>query len=115
MRLLSQGTTSIGANATNKNVLSGETYERLPYDCMVYVGLAESATGLLCNYLIGGMGVGVNIAPSLINRVPQYPQDYPIRGQEGPDGAQQILSAQNTTGGALTLFWNVEYEELVVA
>jgi len=35
--------------------------------------------------------------------------------QEGPDGAQQILSAQNTTAGALTLFWNVEYEELIAA
>ncbi len=89
MRLLSQGTTSVAANATNKNVLSGETYERLPFDCMVFVGLAASATGLLINYLIGGMGVGVNIAPSLINRTP--------------------------TGGALTLFWNVEYEELIAA
>ena len=115
MRLLSQGSTSIAANSTNKNVLSGETYERLPFDCMVFIGLAASATGLLVNYLIGGMGVGVNIAPSLINRTPQYPQDYPIRGQEGPDGAQQILSAQNTTGGALTLFWNAEYEELIAA
>jgi len=113
MRLLSLGVTSIAANATNKNVLSGETYERIPFDAMVYVGLTQSATGLLVNYLIGGMGVGVNLAPSLANRTPQFPNDYPIRGQEAPDGAQQILSAQNTTAGALSLFWTVEYEELI--
>ncbi len=113
MKLLSQGTTSVAANATNKNVLSGETYERLPFDCRVFVGLAQSAAGLLVSYLIGGMGVAINIVSSIINRQPQYPQDYPIRGQEGPDGAQQILSAQNTTAGALTLFWNVEYVELL--
>lgn len=111
-RVIAQGTTSVAANATVKNVLSGETYERLPYDADVFVGLAASATGLLVSYLIGGIGIAVNIAPSIINRAPQYPQDYPIRGQEGADGKQQILSAQNTTAGALSLFWIVEMEEL---
>lgn len=112
-RVIAQNTTSIAANSTNKNVLSGETYERLPYDCLVYVGLSASATGLVVSYLIGGVGIAVNIGPSLANRAPQYPQDYPIRGQEGGDGKQQILSVQNTTAGALSLFWIVEMEELM--
>ena len=44
---------------------------------------------------------------------PQDPQDYPIRGQEGGDGKQQVLSVQNKTAGALSLFWIVEMEELM--
>ena len=112
-RPISQGVTSIGANATNKNVLSGETYERIPFDALVYLGLTQSATGLNVSYFIGGVGIAVNIAPSLANRQPTYPTDYPIRGQEAGDGKQQILSATNTTAGALSLFWTVEYEELV--
>ncbi len=111
-RVAAQGTTSIAANATNKNVLSGETYERIPYDADLYVGLAASATGLLVSFLIGGIGIGVNLNPSIINRAPQFPQDYPIRGQEGAEGKQLILSAQNTTAGALSLFWIVEFDEL---
>lgn len=111
-RVAAQNTTSIAANATNKNLLSGETYERVPYDADLYVGLAASATGLIVSFLIGGIGILVNIGPSLANRAPQFPQDYPVRAQEAAEGKQLILSAQNTTAGALSLFWIVEFEEL---
>jgi len=60
-RVAAQGTTSIAANASNKNVMSGETYERIPYDADLLRRLGRERDGLLVSFLIGGIGIGVNL------------------------------------------------------
>ena len=113
MARVSMGTvTSIAANATNANVMTGQIYERLPADELLWLGVTQSATGLLVDFLVGGVNMLQAFAPSLQNRTPQYPQDYPLRGTEGHENAQLILRVVNTTAGALSLFWLVELEEV---
>jgi len=111
-RVTMSGKTSVAANAVVQNILTGQIYERLPADCLIWLGISESAAGLLCDFLVGGVAMLQAAEPGASNRGPQYPQDYPVRGTEGHENAQLILRTTNTTGGALTLFFTVELEEV---
>lgn len=109
-----QDSISIAAGATNANVLTGKTYERVPGALTdgVYVTLRESgsATGLQREFNVGGSIEAERGLVSATNRVPQL-EDTVVQDIEGFGGDLLQLRVQNTTAGALTYFYTVEIEE----
>lgn len=105
-----QGTTSVAANATNANVLTGQKYERPPFDAYGALYMTGSATGLFAELNVNSMAVSDEIALSAQNRVPLVPDDLQIGGWEAPGTGLIQLRVRNSTGGALTAFWKVLLE-----
>ncbi len=101
-----QNSVSVGANATNDNVLQGSQFEFLPYNAFLEFGLVGSATGLLADVYSGADTVAESFALSTQNRFPIYPDDYPLNDVAGA-GERIKVRIRNTTGGALTAFYSV--------
>lgn len=104
---LINGATSVAANATNANVLSGSAYEFLPFNSLLEIGLCSNAAGdHQVTVLSGSDTILEESGVSRQNRVPVYPDDYPIR-DVALAGERLTIRARNTTGVAATLFWTV--------
>lgn len=104
--MLSQISTSIAANATNENVLSGDLME-IPEEPMVYeMAFNQSATGLIIDVYIGPVTVAASMIPLIKTTTPIYPEDFVL--QAGILGGQRCkVRVRNTTGGALTLLSSI--------
>ncbi len=111
-RVVMQSSTSIAANATSENVLTGQRFERCPYAAALgglYV--TGSATGLTAELNVGGRSVTPPTGVNVQNRFPVVPDDCLIEEWEAYAGELIQLRGVNTTAGALTLFWRVELVE----
>lgn len=98
-----KGEVSVPANSTIENVISGSTYERLPWPSWLEIGLVGSATGLLCT-VQSGTDVLLEEAPiSIQNRFAIYPEDFDLTDAVTAGDLLKI-KVRNTTAGALTLF-----------
>ena len=99
---------SIAANTT-VNVLAGTRIENLPPQQASRVALAAnaSATGLNGTCFIGNRNPLETSNLSLINRMPQIPEDLIFNNEPGLPGEKMVLDIQNTTVGALTAFVKV--------
>lgn len=107
-----QDSISVGAGATNTNVLSGKTFERVPADSQqVFMTLKDSgsATGLQRAFNVGGSIEVERGLVSATNRVPQL-KDTVGEDVEGFGGDLLQLSVENTTAGALTYFYSLAIE-----
>lgn len=102
-----QGQVSIPANSVNGNVIAGDQFEFADVRSATEFGLVASAIGLEVDVLVAGRTVVTRMLPSQANRVPVYPDDFPVRGGCFP-GERRIIRGRNTTGGALTLFFTVK-------
>lgn len=100
-----QDSVSVAANSVSANVLSGQLYEGLPAGALVRLACTGSATGLRVTYICGVPLIN-DQALSLQNRFPVIPDDV-IMTNRVP-GGRQVLTARNTTGGALTFFWRID-------
>lgn len=104
---LIQHETSVAANSTVDNVLSGSAWEYLPYNAALEFGLVASATGLVVT-LISGSDLIMEESPiSIQNRFPIKPDDFVAR-DVARAGEKLIVRVRNTTAGALTLFSSVD-------
>ena len=101
-----QKTVSVGANANITNQLAGEFYEFLPYNALVEVGLVQSATGLLIDFISGTDVVAKDFDPLIKATTPIYPDDFSLQDIAAA-GERLVLAVLNTTGGALTLKYTV--------
>lgn len=99
-----QDQTSIAANSTTPDVLVNNVLAVANGFFLVEYGLVGSATGLILTLQVGTKIIAPNMRPSLANRFPIYPDDYLDKFGVIP-GDRILLQAQNTTGGALTLFF----------
>lgn len=106
-----QSSISIGAGATNENVLSGQRYERSPQDSVGALYTCGSATGLTAELNVGGRSVTPPTQVNTQNRFPVVPDDLLVDEWEAYNGELIQVRAVNTTAGALTLFWRVELFE----
>lgn len=102
-----QNSVSVAANATSANVLAGQLYEFLPANAQVVLSCTGSATGLNVTFLAGGVTLINDQAINLQNRFPVIPDDI-ITQEMIPAGARLLITARNTTAGALTFFWRVD-------
>ena len=100
-----QDSVSVGANSVSTNVLAGKLYEFIPPGTNVTLSVTGSATGLRITFICGVPLIN-DEAINLQNRFPLIPDDV-VHGGRVP-GSRMILTARNTTGGALTFFWRVD-------
>lgn len=92
--------TSVAANATNENVITGSAFERLPYAAVVEISNAAAAAGILVTFQSGSDVVMENGVSRVGTVMGQYPEDYDIQDVVMP-GELLKLRLQNTTGSAI--------------
>lgn len=105
-----QNVTSVGANASVSNTLSGQLYERPPYNCFGTLYTNGSATGLFGQINVNGIAISDEVNMSSQNRVPVVPDDMLMAGWEAPAGGLMQLKFRNSTAGALSAFWKILLE-----
>ena len=101
-----QDSVSVGANSVSANQLSGQIYEFVPPGAQITLSVTGSATGLRITFVCGGVTLINDQAINLQNRFPIIPDDV-VHGGAVP-GGRMVLTARNTTAGALTFFWRVD-------
>jgi len=100
-----QDSLSVAANAVSANVLAGQLYEFVPGGINVTVSCTGSATGLRTSFICGIPLIN-DQAINLQNRFPLIPDDIIHNG--AVPGGRMVLTARNSTAGALTFFWRVD-------
>lgn len=100
-----QDSVSVPANSVSTNVLAGQLYEFIPSGSNVTVSVTGSATGLRTTFICGVPLIN-DQAINLQNRFPLVPDDILHNGSV--PGGRMVLTARNTTAGALTFFWRVD-------
>lgn len=101
------GSTSVAANASSGNVLSGKVLEVITKPSRVRVYAAASAVGLVGTFYSGADIVQEESAVSQANRFPLKPDDEFAQDVAAPNDRLQ-LNFRNTTGAAITVYWKVE-------
>jgi len=100
-----QDSVSVAANALSANVLAGQLYEFVPAGIGVTVSCTGSATGLRTTFICGIPLIN-DQAINLQNRFPLIPDDIIHQGEV--PGGRMVLTARNSTAGALTFFWRID-------
>ena len=100
-----QDSVSVVANSVSANVLAGQLYEFVPAGTLVTLSVTGSATGLRTTFICG-MPLINDQAINLQNRFPLLPDDV-LMSSVVP-GGRMVLTARNTTVGALTFFWRID-------
>lgn len=100
-----QDSVSVAANAVSTNQVAGKLYEFIPSGTMLVLSCTGSATGLRVT-LIANIPVINDEAINLQNRFPVIPDDIIFSGRVRQ--CRIVLTARNTTAGALTFFWRVD-------
>jgi len=113
-KVIMQGQTTVAANSTVNNVLTGQKYERSPVPALGVLFANGSAAGLQAELNVNGRSVTDQIQINTQNRLPVVPDDMAVDEWEAPEGALIQLKVSNTTGGALTFFWRIELQEGMV-
>lgn len=102
---------SVAANATTENVLTGQRFERAPYDGFATFYSTGSAAGLREEFNIGGRSVSGRLVVNTQNRSPVVPDDVRVVEVEMYQGELIQVTVANTTAGALTHRLRVELEQ----
>lgn len=103
---LIQKSISIGASASNANILSGEFFEFVPWNALIEVGVNQSAAGLLIDFISGSDVVAKDMVPLIKATSPVYPDEFTLQDIAAA-GQRLVLAVRNTTAGALTLLYTV--------
>lgn len=101
-----QKSLAAAASTSYANVLSGEFFEFLPYNALIEVGLNQSATGLICDFISGVDVIAKDYIPLIKATAPVYPDDFSLQDIAAA-GERLVLSVRNSTGGALTLLYTI--------
>ena len=97
-----QKETSIAANATLDNAISGSSFEFLRRNSVVSIAAVGSATGLVAS-IQSGSDIVLEEAPLLIKTtMPTIPDDF-YYNDVGVAGDRLVIRVRNTTAGALTV------------
>lgn len=104
--------TSVGANATSANVLSGLLHEIIQFArAAVRIAATTTATGIRCSYTLGERQIVNDQLISFANRLPDFTtSDLIVPGVLAGRGQRQFLTFRNTTAGALVATWVVDVE-----
>jgi len=97
--------TSIAANATNNNILSGNLLEFLPRNSLNRYYATQSATGLNLDIVSGTDSLLLAGQPNIRATV-NTDQDI-LAEDVALKGDHQIIPTTNTTGGALTIHFQL--------
>lgn len=98
--------TSIPANSTVDNILSGSAFEYLPSNAAMQFGIVQ-ATGNVADLLVtvqSGSDILQEEAPVIVNNAwPRRDQDF-ILTDVALGGERILIKARNTTAGAIVLY-----------
>lgn len=108
-----QRLTSIPASSTVQ-ILSGLRFERPVMDSYLSVLASAAVTGLLMEIFVDGQSVAPAMPVSASNRMPLNPYDTLLSNIEVGKDSLIELRVQNTTVGAVSLFWRTHLQESVV-
>lgn len=103
-----QGSTSVGAGATNDNILAGQQWEFLPFNALLEFGLVGDANGrdLRVSVYSGNDTLLEESPVSFANRMPVYPDDFTLKDFVAA-GARMKVRVRNTNAGAVVLNWTI--------
>lgn len=102
-----QGVTSTAAGGSTANVLTGQLYERAPYNGYAEFFITGDAAGEgRATIFIGGRVVQQESSVSRQARPPLIPDDF-IVSAPMMKGEQLVINHRNTGAGANNLFWRV--------
>ena len=108
--MIIQVSQSIAAGATF-NAFAGQQYEFLPFNANVQIGINGSAIGFVAT-LFAGTDLVMQESPiNTQNRFPVYPDDFITNINVG-GGTRMLCNIRNTTGGALTVFFQARLLQL---
>lgn len=92
--------TSVAANATNDNFISGSAFEIAVRPVLVSIGFTAAATGLVLT-ITSGSDLILEEAPAAIKTTyPIIPDEFFFSDVMMP-GERLVIRVRNTTGGAL--------------
>lgn len=111
MKWTMQNSISVGAGATNENILATERFARPVVDSIGDLYVTGSALGLTAELNVAGQSVTPPTGVNAQNRFPVVPDDLLCQDFEAPVDKQIQLRVVNTTGGALTVFWRIDLED----
>lgn len=105
------GETSVAADSTSTNLLTGDINEFLGRASVVSLFCTSAAVGVRAQLLIGA-DVNIDDQPiSDANRFPQTPEDFLSRGGGFP-GDRLTLRFRNTTAAAIIVRWRLQVESV---
>lgn len=103
-----QSSATITASTQTDDVLANNILAISRGLFLVEYALVASAAGILADILVGLNTVASQIAPSVQNRVPVYPDDFLGRFGVIP-GDRIILRARETSGNNRTLYYTFRF------
>lgn len=107
------GSTNIlGAGAVDVQLMDGNKYERntVPVICNFYSTASADGIQVRCEIETQTLAPTTDVTPA--NRQPQRPFDLTLAGMEVPPDSQILFPASNTSGGAESIQWIAEMQEL---
>jgi hypothetical protein len=99
--------TVMTANGT-ATPLSGSQYEYLPFPCVVEIGIAADATGVLA-FVASGTDILQEEGPTAVKAIniqPVYPDDFNLSDQAAP-GDRLSIKLRDTSGVIRTVMTTV--------
>lgn len=102
---------AVPANTSVDNVFSGSAFEFARGASIVSIGLAQSATGLQCQFTSGADVVVEESAPPVKVGFPVIPDEFYASDIAAP-GDRFVLRARNTTAGVITLSAILQIQEV---
>lgn len=100
-----QGSTSIAGGAT-VNVLAGQQYEIVPFNCVVEFGITAAAAGLLATIFSATDLLMQSSPPAPTAAFPVYPDNF-VATDVATKGDRLQISVNNPTGGSIVINWIV--------
>lgn len=94
--------TSVPANASVDNVLTGNQYEFLPFNASLDFGIVAAAAGVLADVYSGSDTLMESGSVSAANRSPLFPDDFDLNDVAAA-GERLKVRLRNTTGGAIVV------------
>lgn len=102
-----QKSVSVGATTTIANIIAGSQYEFAGMNQLLNLGFKTTATGLRVSIFLNDSLLCDELEPSIGSGTPIMPDDYPVTSEGMVAGDRLTIKVQNTTGGALVLYYAV--------
>lgn len=108
-----QNSVSIAANTQVDDILVNNILATSRQGAsLVNWAVVASATGLLVTLFNGVVMIAPEFAPNLQNRFPIFPDDFTFPPFGLLPADRLLARVRNTTGGALTLFYNFTFQNV---
>lgn len=95
-----QGTTTVAANATVENIITGSQFEFSPYDATVEFAIVAAAIGMVCDITTGADVVAESMSLANKTGFPVLPDDF-MAMDVVRMGERIKIRLRNTTGASI--------------